>query len=190
MLCYSVINSPFLPLSDFYTFLRSLELTIQKVQLRNERLILCGDWNVNFMQQSLRLHHLEKLLLLYNLINTVRSRTRVTKNNVSLIDVIITNKDNHEKVAIIVDLGYSDHKALILHLNVNTVIRKHKRVKLRHFTVRSILLHFCFFNKVCLRAHELLAHEPRVPWWSCHLEAQALAFTLMFVFIRAFPLFF
>jgi hypothetical protein len=45
-------------------------------------------------------------------------------------------------------------------------------------------IHFRFFNKVCLRARELLAHEPRVPWWGCHLEAQALAFTLMFVFIR------
>jgi hypothetical protein len=29
-----------------------------------------------------------------------------------------------------------------------------------------------------------------VPWWGCHLEAQALAFTLMFVFITAFPIFF
>jgi hypothetical protein len=29
-----------------------------------------------------------------------------------------------------------------------------------------------------------------VPWWGCHLEAQALAFTLMFVFVRAFPFFF
>ena len=86
------------------------------------------------MQQSLRLHHLEKLLLLYNLINTVRSPTTVTRNAISLIDVIITNKDNHEKLAIVVDLGYSVHKALILHLNVNTVIRKHKKVQSRHFT--------------------------------------------------------
>jgi hypothetical protein len=78
------------PNGDFYTFFRSLELTIQKVQLRNKRLILCGDWNVNFMQGRVRLHHLQKFLLLHNLINTVRSPTRVTKNTLSLIDVIIT----------------------------------------------------------------------------------------------------
>jgi hypothetical protein len=135
------------PDDDFYTFLRSLELTIQKVQLRNKWLILCGDWNVYFMQESVRLHHLQKLLLLHNLINTVRSPTRVTKNTISLIDVLTTNKDNHEKLAIVVDLDYSVHKALILHLNVNTVIRKHKKVESRHFTERSIEEFKCLFNK-------------------------------------------
>jgi hypothetical protein len=67
---------------------------------------------------SARLHELQKLLLLYNPINTVRSPTRV-KKNISLMDVIITNKDNHAKLAMVVDLGYSDHKAQIVHLNVN-----------------------------------------------------------------------
>jgi len=43
------------------------------------------------------------------------------------MDVIITNKDNYEKLATVVDLGYSDHKAQILHLYVNTLIREHKK---------------------------------------------------------------
>jgi hypothetical protein len=37
---------------------------------------------------------------------------RVTKNTISLIDVI-TKKDNHEKLATVVDWGYSDHKVQI-----------------------------------------------------------------------------
>jgi len=69
---------------------------------------------------SARLHELQKLLLLYNPINTVRSPTRFTKNIISLMDVIITNKDNGAKLAMVVDLGYSEHKAQIVHLNVNT----------------------------------------------------------------------
>jgi hypothetical protein len=41
------------------------------------------------------------------------SGIRVTKNTILLIDVIITKKDNHEKLAAVVDWGYSDHKAQI-----------------------------------------------------------------------------
>ena len=37
---------------DFYTFLRSLESIIQKVKTRKKQLILCGDWNINFMQKK------------------------------------------------------------------------------------------------------------------------------------------
>jgi exonuclease III len=63
------------PDGDFSTFLSSLEFVIQKVQARNKRLILCGDWNINFMQESVRLHDMQELLSLHNLVNTVRSPT-------------------------------------------------------------------------------------------------------------------
>jgi len=100
------------------------------------------------MQENVRLHKLEKLLLLYNLINTERSPTSITKNKISLIDVIITNKDYHqEKLATVVNLGYSDHKAQILHLNTDTLLRGHKKVKTRQFTEKSIEEFKCLLNK-------------------------------------------
>jgi hypothetical protein len=64
----------------------------------------------NFLQENVRLHRIEKLLL-YNLTNTERSPTSIAKNTISLIDVIKTNKDYHEKLSTVVDLGCSDHKA-------------------------------------------------------------------------------
>jgi hypothetical protein len=97
---------------------------IQKEQARNKRLILCGDWNINFMQVSVRLHDVQELLSLHNLVNTVRSPTRVTKDTLSLIAVIITNKDNIGELTTEMNLGYSDHKAQILQLNVKTIVRK------------------------------------------------------------------
>ena len=109
-MCVCVCRSPD---DDFSTFLRSLESVIQKMQARNKQLILCGDWNINFMQVSVRLHNVQELLLLHNLVNTVRSPTRVTKDTVSLIDVIITNKDSIGELATVMDLGYLDHKAQI-----------------------------------------------------------------------------
>ena len=39
------------PDSDFYTFLHTLELLITKVSSKGKHLVVCGDLNVNFLQQ-------------------------------------------------------------------------------------------------------------------------------------------
>jgi exonuclease III len=67
------------PDGDFSTFLRSLESAIQKVQARNKRLIRCGDWNIKFIQESVKLHDMQTLLLFHNLVNTVRPQLELQK---------------------------------------------------------------------------------------------------------------
>jgi hypothetical protein len=57
------------------------------------------------------------------------------------------NKDNYEKLATVVDLGYSDHEAQILCLNVNTLMRKHKNVKTRQLTERSVEEFKCLLKR-------------------------------------------
>lgn len=47
------------PDGDFYMFLKNLEVVIQKVQLKKKKLILCGDWNINFLDDSARLRELK-----------------------------------------------------------------------------------------------------------------------------------
>jgi len=80
------------------------------------------------MQVSVRLHDLQKLLSLHNLVNTVRPPTRVTKDTVSLIDAIITNKDSIGELATVMDLGNSNHKSQILQLNVKTIVRNVRKL--------------------------------------------------------------
>jgi hypothetical protein len=46
------------------------------------------------MHDNVRLQEVRNLLEYYDLINTVRSPTRITSCTKSMIDVIITNKDN------------------------------------------------------------------------------------------------
>ena len=131
---------------DFSTFLRSLESVIQKVQARNKWLILCSDWNIIFMQESVRLHDMQELWSLHNLVNIVRSPTRVTKDRVSLTDAIITNKDNIGELATVMDWGYSDHKAKILQLNVKTIVRKCRKIKSQQYSEKSIEEFKCLLN--------------------------------------------
>ena len=60
------------PESDFYDFLNKLEELIIKVYSKGKCLILCGDWNVNFLHNNGKLQDLQNLLLMYNLINVIR----------------------------------------------------------------------------------------------------------------------
>jgi exonuclease III len=93
------------PDGAFSIFLQNLESVIQKTKVKKRRLILCGDWNINFMQESKRMRDIQALLILYNLVNTVRSPTRVTKNSASLIDFVIKGKEIIRDIATVIDLG-------------------------------------------------------------------------------------
>jgi hypothetical protein len=52
--------------------------------MKGRQLILCGDWNLNFLQENVKLNELKSLLQVYNLVNTVDLPTRITKNTKSL----------------------------------------------------------------------------------------------------------
>jgi hypothetical protein len=85
------------PNGDFRVFLKNLEFVMQKIQSnKKKKLLLCGDWNINFLVDNIRLQELKNLLESYDLINTVRCPTRITSSTESLIEVIITNRENSE----------------------------------------------------------------------------------------------
>jgi exonuclease III len=42
------------PDGDFQLFQQNLETVIQKVQSKKKRVILCGDWNINVLEDSAR----------------------------------------------------------------------------------------------------------------------------------------
>jgi exonuclease III len=66
------------PDSNFWTFLKTLELIMQIAQSKTKMLLLCGDWNLNFMSDNKKLQEVQILLESYNLRNIVRSQTRIT----------------------------------------------------------------------------------------------------------------
>ena len=88
----------------------TLELIIQKIQSRNKKPLPCGDWNLNFMVNNKKLQELQNLLESYNMMNTVRSPTRITPSTESLIDVIITYKDIPVLSTAVVDSLTTSHK--------------------------------------------------------------------------------
>jgi len=67
------------PDGQFDKFLNKLELVIQKSLIKNNILILCGDWDIDSLHDDGNLKDLTDLLLRYNLVNIVQSPTRITK---------------------------------------------------------------------------------------------------------------
>jgi adenylate cyclase len=61
--------------------------------------------------------------------------------------VIITNKNSISELATVMVSGYSDHKAAILQLNVKTIVRKCKKIKLRQYSEKSTEEFKCLLNK-------------------------------------------
>jgi hypothetical protein len=72
------------------------------------------------------------------MMNTVRSATRITPTTVSLIGVIITNKDSPILNTAVVDLGLYDHHAQLVRNDTEKKIWSTKTSVSRQFTYNSI----------------------------------------------------
>jgi len=54
------------PDSKFWTFFKTLELTIQIEQAKRKKLLMCGDWNLKFMSYNISIQEIQNLLENYN----------------------------------------------------------------------------------------------------------------------------
>jgi len=90
------------------------------------------------MLNNIRIQEIKKLLESDNLINIVRSPTRITPSSEFLIYVIVTNKDNSELEVCVVDLGFSDHLAQVVKIYTVIGSRKDKIVLRKQLTNNNI----------------------------------------------------
>jgi hypothetical protein len=88
---------------------------------------VCGDFNVNFLNESVYKTQLLLLLQSFNLFNTVHFPTRITDNSSSLIDnIFIDNIRRNSFDVFPVTNGLSDHDAQCLVLKNISNLHKHK----------------------------------------------------------------
>jgi hypothetical protein len=97
--------------------------------VKHKSLILCRDWNINFLQTSPHTRELNNLLLCYNLKHIVNVPTRIIKTAATLLDVMITNKNKSIKSLKVMDLGLSDHYVQILSIPISDLVIYHIELK-------------------------------------------------------------
>ena len=78
------------------------------------------------------------LLLRYNLVNTVKSPTRITPNTNSLLYVVIINGKHYKYPATVIEFGLSDHLAQKLSVQNISRTSNNKTVLKRSFGKNSI----------------------------------------------------
>ena len=127
------------PDGKFDTFLNKLKLLIQKLMVKHKTLILCGDWKINFLQNSPQKRELNSLLLRYNLKDIVNVPTRITKTIATLLDIVITNEKKS------MDLGLSDHYTQILSVLTSDSNNIPHRAKKKESLVKLMFRYFFIY---------------------------------------------
>jgi exonuclease III len=109
------------PASNYELFLDKLELILQKISKKYVNLILCGDFNVNYMDNCNKKVKLDDLLGSYNLKSIITFPTRIGVNSATIIDNIFIDElqfINYE-VSTLTN-GLSDHEAQLLTLQLSS----------------------------------------------------------------------
>jgi hypothetical protein len=115
------------PCGDPEEFIKQLELILKFVFKPKLELIICGDFNINFLEKSTNSLKFDALLQTYNLYRVVDFPTRITNNSFTAIDSIFLdyNRLNSSHAFSVIN-RLSDHDAQ--YLTVSNMVN-HQRNK-------------------------------------------------------------
>ena len=96
-------------------FLLKLDAIHQSLYTPMLHFIICGDININYLNESKNKNQLDNLLLSYNLASIINFLTRLQNTSVTAIDNIFIDVSQFESYTVTpVINGVSDHDAQLL----------------------------------------------------------------------------
>jgi hypothetical protein len=116
------------PSGNFVHFLNSLDRELNTICGSGVEFIICGDININHLQDTLKKKQLTLILFSFNLFSIIDFPTRSQNNSVSLIDNIFIDYSQVGKYQVFpLNTGLSAHDAQLLIIrNIHLQIYKHK----------------------------------------------------------------
>jgi hypothetical protein len=132
------------PSGNFVHFLNSLDRVLNTICGSGVDFIICGDININYLQNAPKKKQLNSLLLSFNLFSITDFPTRSQNNSVSLIDNIFIDYSRVGKYQVFpLNTGLSDHDTQLLIIrNIHLQIYKHNNSLIsarRTFNKQSLL---------------------------------------------------
>ena len=122
-----IVNLDRSPSGNFDYFIKKLDTLLNMVLTNSRELIICGDFNVNFMGDTTHKKMLNSLLATFGLYPTIDFPTRIYNNSMTTIDYIFINKVNLNNFTVYPCInGLSDHDAQIIFLH-DIVLTKHEK---------------------------------------------------------------
>jgi exonuclease III len=84
------------PTGDVTYFLNTLETAIDQLHTNTTNIILCGDFNINYLSDNNKKQKLHSLLTSYILYSIIDFPTRTNNTTNTAIDNVFINKFKHE----------------------------------------------------------------------------------------------
>jgi len=124
-----IVNLYRSPLGNFDYFLQESEIWLNLVSRNSRGLIICGDFNINFMEDTTHKRILSSLLATFGLYPTVDFPTRIYNNSITTIDNIFINTVNQNSFNVYPCInGLSDHNAQIIVLHDIAIMTYEKQL--------------------------------------------------------------
>ena len=132
------IYSP--PAGNFTTLLLHFQSALTQLHSNTKNLIIYGDINVNYLQDSRNKSLLNSLLVSFNLHIAVSFPTKISSKSSTIIDNIFIDESKNPDYSIIPVLnGLSDHDAQIILLrNTDLPIQQRQNISKRTFNNTTI----------------------------------------------------
>jgi len=106
------------PTGNIAYFLDNLEAALNQIYNNTVDIILCGDFNINYLSDNQTKQALSSLLTNYSLYSVIDFPTRIHNNSNTMIDSIFINKFKNENYSVYSLInGLSDHDAQVLSLS-------------------------------------------------------------------------
>ncbi|XP_049767949.1 uncharacterized protein LOC126101318 [Schistocerca cancellata] len=136
---YIIINVYRAPSSNIPNFMTKLEVLLNSVSSLNMRIILCGDFNIDLSKNSSAKLDLLNMTKSFNMIPTILSPRRSTEHTDSIIDQIFITDTCYKFTGEVLSMGYSDHDAQLLSVDMeNSKISPKKVFQRRNFSDGNI----------------------------------------------------
>ena len=108
------------PSGKFSTFSLQLDTILQSLYTSRLHFIICGDININYLNESGNKSQLDNLLLSYNLTNIINFLTRIQNTSATATDNIFIDVSQFEGCTITpVINSVSDHEAQLLTISTD-----------------------------------------------------------------------
>ena len=167
------------------SFLEKLEILLNSLTNKNSQLILCGDFNINFLDSNSNIvSEFRSVIHSFNLGELITSPTRITFTSKTCLDQIIINQDffSFAKTKNI-NLGLSDHNSIFLYLEIDRDIHS-KNIKSVHYRRTYNEANIAYFQFLLKKEswHNMLNKQD--------LDEKTLEFmeTVTYCFNTAFPI--
>lgn len=110
-------RSPTGNLNIFFDTLETALTKIDKDYPANTKIVIAGDFNINFIEDSKHLRELQKIMENYGFTPTIYEPTHITENQRKCIDNILINFANYS-CAEVLQTQISDHKPQIIRFSL------------------------------------------------------------------------